>query len=352
MRRTSVALVSLSLLVGACGAAEVAETTTTTVPQTTTTLAPTTTVADTTTTTEDTRPRSLLDGLPVDDAELLDRRVIAIKIDNHPNARPQSGIQEADAVAELRVEGGLTRFMALFHESDSSYVGPIRSGRPSDAKFFRPLAGVLFISGAQPWVQRGINAADVPFFVEPPSMFRISGRRAPHNLYGKTEDLRLFADERELPDEAPATGLWEFGELPAAAEMAAETTVRFSRETAITWTWSGTEWERTLNGGPSEWRAEDDTTETITADTLVMIVGRFFTDRPSSGSGSAVPSTDTIGEGDLWVFGAGTVVQGRWARENAEDPFTFTTVDGDPLSVPPGRPWISIVPDIGEVTWQ
>ena len=58
------------------------------------------------------------------------RRVLAFKIDNNINARPQSGLQEADAVFELLVEGGMTRFLALFLDKSSSYLGPIRSARP------------------------------------------------------------------------------------------------------------------------------------------------------------------------------------------------------------------------------
>ena len=42
------------------------------------------------------------------------RRVIAFKIDNNINARPQSGLQEADSVHEILVEGGMTRFLAFF----------------------------------------------------------------------------------------------------------------------------------------------------------------------------------------------------------------------------------------------
>ena len=52
------------------------------------------------------------------------RRVLAFKIDNNINARPQSGLQEADAVFELLVEGGMTRFLAFFHDKSSTYLGP------------------------------------------------------------------------------------------------------------------------------------------------------------------------------------------------------------------------------------
>ena len=46
--------------------------------------------------------------------------VIGIKNDNNVNARPQSGPQNADAVVEVLVEGGMTRFINIFYQSDTS----------------------------------------------------------------------------------------------------------------------------------------------------------------------------------------------------------------------------------------
>lgn len=351
MRRPLIALIALALTVAACGSDESSETTI--APTTTSTEASTTTTLGTTTTTEDTRPRSPLNGMPVDDAASLDRRAIAIKVDNHPNARPQSGIQDADAIWEIRVEGSITRFMSFFHDSDSEFVGPTRSGRPSDAKIVRPLEATLFISGAQGWVQQGIRDLGVEFFVEPPGMFRIPQRRAPHNLYSNTVELRAFADERGIPDEPPPVGWWEFGELPENAEPATSITVSFASSFDVTWDWNGTQWERSLNGDESFYQVDFDTApERITADTLVMIQGRFFTD--SGSSGSPVPSTDTIGEGRLLIAADGEIVEGTWSRESPEDPFTLTAEDGSELLVPPGHPWISLVPDAsgGDVVWE
>ncbi|MDH4116343.1 MAG: DUF3048 domain-containing protein [Acidimicrobiia bacterium] len=354
MRRTLIALVVLGLIGAACGNEDVVETTTSS--STTTTKATTTTTRATSTTTEDTRPRSPINGLPVDDAESLDRRVVALKVDNHPDARPQSGIQLADGIFEIRVEGSITRFMALFHNSDAEYLGPTRSGRPTDAKLIRPLEATLFISGAQGWVQRGIRNVGIEFFVEPPGMFRIPERRAPHNLYSNTVELRAFADEREVPDTPPPTALWEFGELSASSAPAAEIDVSFARGFVVTWSWNGSQWERSLNGDESNFQVDFETEpERITADTLVMIEGRFFTDGPGAGqSGSPVPSTDTVGTGRAFVAAEGKIVEGTWARENAEDPFVLTDLAGSPMLVPPGHPWISIVPDAsgGDVTWR
>ncbi|MGF1664732.1 MAG: DUF3048 domain-containing protein [Acidimicrobiia bacterium] len=352
MRRSLIALVALALTVAACGNDETTETTVAPTT-TTTTMATTTTTMATTTTTEDTRPRSPLNGLPVDDAAALNRRVIAVKVDNHPDSRPQSGIQDADAIWEIRVEGSITRFMAFFHHSDSEYLGPTRSGRPSDAKIVRPLEAPLFISGAQGWIQQGIRNLGVEFFVEPDGMFRIPERRAPHNLYSNTVELREFADTREVADSPPPLSWWNFGELPEATVPAESITVSFSSTFDVTWDWNGTQWERSLNGDESLYRVDFDTEpERITADTLVVVFGRFFTD--SGGSGSPVPSTDTIGEGRLLVASGGRIVEGTWSRETPEDPFTLTDATGNELLVPAGYPWISLVPDSssGDVVWE
>ena len=70
------------------------------------------------------------------------RRVIAFKIDNNYNARPQSGLQEADSVMEILVEGGMTRFLAFYLDRTSDYVGPNRSARPTDPTMLRTYGGI------------------------------------------------------------------------------------------------------------------------------------------------------------------------------------------------------------------
>jgi hypothetical protein len=348
MRRTFIALMAFAVLIAACGKSE--EPTTTTSAATSTTSTSTSTTLATTTTTEDTRPRSPINGLPVDDPTLLDRRVIAVKIDNHWDARPQSGIQDADAVAELRVEGGLTRFMAIFHVKDTDYLGPIRSGRPADAKVAIPLNATLFISGAQGWVQQGLRDLGVTFFVDPrPGMFRISSRFAPHNLYGDTTELRQFATDAGVPDSPPPSGLWAFGDLPATAKPATVADVTFSNDSTVHWEWDAAtrKWLRFVDDEPSNWVDKDGNETQISADTLVMIEGRYYI--ASGSTGSAVPATDTVGEGNAWVFAGGKVMEGTWSRSDAKDPFEFKDASGNPFDVPPGLPWISIVPDVGGV---
>ncbi len=352
----------LALVVTACsGSGDVAQettttsSTTTTVATTTTTGAPTTTTQPTTTTTEPAAPTSPINGLPIEDEELaanLERRVVAVKIDNHWNARPQSGIEQADAVYELLVEAGLTRFISIFHHSDAEFLGPMRSGRPTDPTLVRPLNGVLTISGAQPWVQSVIVGSDVPLIGDlgSPITFRRGFRRAPHNLYTNTLELRGVMERREL-DQAPPPPMWTFGEFAAPATNAAEDIFfNWSGTMSVTWKWDGEKYLRFAGSEPHNWRTEDgETVEQITADTLIVLFADRYT--ASGRSGSAVPAFDTTGSGRALVFAEGRVMEGSWERDEITEVFALTDERGNDIAVPPGKPWINVFPSSRNVSW-
>ena len=78
-------------------------------------------------------------------------RVLAVKIDNLAPARPQTGFTGADIVYVLPVEGGLSRFMAVFSSRFPSVIGPVRSAREDDLELLRQFGRPAFAySGAQP----------------------------------------------------------------------------------------------------------------------------------------------------------------------------------------------------------
>jgi hypothetical protein len=344
MRNQLVKLVAFGLLLSACSGGDTESSSTTSLA--TTSTGPSTTIL-TTSTTEPQPALSLLNGLPVEDEDLLDRRLLAVKIDNHPLARPQSGIDDADMVIELMVEG-ITRFLTFWHESDVDYLGPNRSGRPTDGALLAAFNEPTFtLSGGQAWVQNLITSYDVNLIKElSAGTFRISGRRAPHNLYVNTFELRETADEREYPDNPPEGPIWEFGPLGAGAQAVTEVDINFSGNHVV-WVWdeaTGT-WLRNVGGSPSNWRDQDGTEGQIGVPVMIALYVEQYTVSPPSGtSGSALPSSRTIGSGTAYVFANGKVVEGQWAREEATDWFTLTDANGRTMNVPPGKSWVSLVP--------
>jgi hypothetical protein len=353
MRSRNLLLLLAAALVTVLAGCSSSQDTTTSAAPTTTTEAPTTTTSTTSTTTT-TLPElevaETINGLP-GDLGTEDRRLIGVKVDNHPNARPQSGLQEADAVYEVLVEAGLTRFIALFHQSDSKFVGPVRSARPTDSKLMRPLGGPLQISGGQDWILAIYRQDETPVIGDfGITTYRMSHRNAPHNLYASTEAIRQFADDRGMPDDPPPP-LFTFGDAAETGKEATEITMDWSDAPEVIWQWDGEQYLRFNGTEPHEWIDGDSELGQIAFDALVVLMGERYTARPS-GSGSSVPATTTVGTGDALVFYNGEVVEGTWSRQEITDVFELADADGAPLVVPPGRLWIAVFPDDRTVSWD
>lgn len=336
--------------------ADVAETTTTTARESTTTTLPTTTSTTTLPATTTTEPpleiSDAINGLPAE-RELIERRVVAVKIDNHLKARPQSGLQSADAVYEILVEGGITRFIALFHQSDLDYVGPNRSGRVTDSKVMAGLSGAPFqISGAQDWVKDIYKADRINVVYDTgATTFRSPHRPKPHNLFASTLLIREWADERGWPDESPGN-LFAYGEPTPGEADATRIEIRFSNAVPSTWAWDGSQYLRYHGTTPHEWVNEDGEIGQVAFDTLVVMKMRKYIARNPAGSGTSLPTVDTVGKGEAFVFHSGQVVGGTWERGSITDPFFLSTAVGEEIVLPPGRVWISLQPDNQLLTWE
>ncbi len=305
-----------------------------------------------TTTTEPAGPVSPLTGLPVPDPARLERKVLAVKIDNHWDARPQSGILEGEAIVELVVESGITRFIALFHHSDTEWVGPIRSGRPTDWTVVRPLNGALAISGAQPWVTSLITRNGVPLIGDlgPPLTHRWRQRRAPHNLYLNTFEARRVAEERGL-EQTPPAPLFNWGPLNAGVgSIATYIFFDWTDTMDVTWIWREGRYLRFIGEDPHDWhRRQGDVTEQIWADNLIVLRAERYRACPPSGNGSCVPAWKTTGSGEAMAFANGRYVEGTWERADETEWFTLRGADGREMTIPPGRSWIMIYPQDADI---
>ncbi|MDB2628211.1 DUF3048 domain-containing protein [Candidatus Actinomarina sp.] len=288
------------------------------------------------------------------------RRVLAFKIDNNINARPQSGLQEADAVFELLVEGGMTRFLAFFHDKSSTYLGPVRSARPTDPTVIRPYGGTLVVSGATGGLIPTIRESGVPVLEETgaPAMFRISNRNAPHNLYADTELVRdVITDKGYYFLQPGPKPLYSFGnDQTNWNQGAARVTIKYSEFTTVIWKLGESSYERFIVDGyaPNKEAVahnfitqDGNYTDILKTQTVVVIQGPLYNDENTT-----LPSILTVGVGPVTVFNDGNVIEGTWRRNDINEPFTFTDTEQNIIQVPPSSQWVHIVPTDGEITWS
>ena len=285
------------------------------------------------------------------------RRVIAFKIDNNINARPQSGLQEADAVHEILVEGGMTRFLAFFYDNTSKYLGPIRSARPTDPTVVRPYGGTLVVSGATAGLIPSIRELGVPVLEEQnsPVMFRISNRKAPHNLYADTELVRERIEERGFYFLQPGPGpLYPFGlNQNNWVEGADRVTVKYSEFTTVIWKLDGKKYSRFIIDKYSENKEavahnfisqDGNYTDILQTETIVVLQGPIYKDQATT-----LPSVLTVGVGNAYVFNNDKYIQGTWRRGDINEPFVLTDLNGNDIQVPPSTQWVHILPNEGEI---
>jgi hypothetical protein len=272
-------------------------------------------------------------------AELENVPALAVKVDNHPAARPQWSLSIADVIFEENVES-LTRFIAIFHSRLPDTIGPIRSARTSDlnilAAFNRP---VLAWSGGNKNVTAAVrSAASSGILVNISAQSigrcyrRVSGRKAPHNLV-VDPPCAMGAASSAGPARAP----WTFDD--AYVPLGQPDTAFDVRMDAVdvTWRWdpASGKYLRSQNG-----RAHVAADGWQIAATNVVVMSVQYIPSPAD---VRSPEAQTLEAGDVVVHRNGIAVSGTWSRASATDPFVFANYGGTPIPLASGTTFVELV---------
>jgi len=180
---------------------------------------------------KETRVEAPLTGELVDPA-IAKKRVLAVVIENSPDARPQSGYNEADVVYETLAEGGITRTLALYQSKESKEIGPVRSARDYFIEWLSEYNGIFAHIGGSAVALRIINSDKIPDlnqFYNANYFWRSTDRYAPHNVYTTTDKLYAAAIANKLATTGAPKPFSFKKDAEVAARPASQTvTVNFS----------------------------------------------------------------------------------------------------------------------------
>lgn len=288
-------------------------------------------------------PRAL-DGVLVsaEDANLLP---YAVMIDNHPDARPSSGLAAANLVFEVPVEGGMTRYLAVYDATTTvDQIGPVRSARPYFVELADALGAVYAHVGGSPEGLNLITALpkfrDLNEYWNGKYFWRSAKRDAPHNVYTRTDLLHAAADAKSW-----STGLlrgWRFKDEDPMENATGTSRGRLAGPTipsggvvVVAWTYDRTAnaYSRYLDGRP---HVELDGAQVRAKNVVVLLTDAEVKDAEGR------LKLRTIGRGDALLYRDGKKFTLTWRRTSG-GLYQFETVDGSDATFNRGTTWVEIV---------
>ena len=273
------------------------------------------------------------------------RPILAVKIDNYRLARPQWGLEEADAIIEENVEG-ITRLVGLFQTRLPPRLGPVRSARTGDLDLLtamnRPVFGYSGANqGVTAWVE---SAADSGILVDfsaqnRPCYTRDPSRPGPHNL---SLDPRCAIDAARSA--GPAGPLWNIDPawtVPVGAAAVPDTTFDVAMDgVRVDWTWDP--------GSGRYWRSQDGAPHVAASGTQISArnVIELFTRHIPSPVDARSPNPITVGTGDAIIHRNGRAISGTWVRATAYNGFSFVeSATGASIPLDRGTTFIELARD-------
>ncbi|MBP9815631.1 DUF3048 domain-containing protein [Candidatus Woesebacteria bacterium] len=306
------------------------------------------------------------------------RRPMGIMIENHLEARPQSGLTSADVVYEFVAEGGITRFLTMFYCKDARYVGPVRSARVYFVEMVRgygnnPLyvhvgganhpgkADALGMISKLKWAgYNDLNQFSVPFPIFARDYERLPGVATEHTMYSSTQKLwKYAADKRKLAAEDEDGVKWdedfETWEFKDGKASSSPTAPKISydywegrADYAVSWNYDAATntYKRFQNGKPHE---DKNNKKQLYA--FNVVVASMKESPANDGYDGGHLLYKTLGSGKAVVFQNGEAVEGTWKKPKEEDMIRFFDKSGKEIELVRGLTWVSAIPEGNEVTY-
>ena len=301
-----------------------------------------------------------------------------VMIENHTDARPQSGLSSADTIYEAVAEGGITRFLAIFYCKDARFIGPVRSAR------------VYFLSlvqgyGANPlYVHVGganhpgkadalgtiskigwgnyndLNQFSIPFPTFYRDYERNPGVATEHTMYSSTSRLWKYAAvSRKLTDVDEENNSWDedfepwaFQDGKAVADPVLKIAYDFwegKGDFSVVWKYDPTTNSYSRSHGDGKPHIDKNTKEAISVKNVIVA---FMEESPANdGYPGGHLLYETIGKGEAIVFHNGEAIKGSWKKPEKESQIRFYDSSGEEIELVRGQVWVSIVPDGNEVDY-
>lgn len=260
---------------------------------------------------------------------------LLVVINNQPEARPQTGLINADIVYEVETEGMITRLVVVYHGSTPPNTGPVRSARPYILTLTREWGThMAHVGGSNEayalipaWGIKNIDSirGDRGFWVD-------TNRRAPHNTYLATNSALAG---KTLTIKTPQ---WDFEGERVEKPDYQSISMRYDglNRPGYDWDQSIHSYRRSINGNP---HLDRTTGEQITVDNLII----QYANHIDTGNELGHVNIELVGQGRAEYFLGGRYSTGTWTKSGLDAPTVFQDQQSKLIQRVPGNTWIQVL---------
>ena len=291
--------------------------------------------------------RTMLTGLPAEEENR--RRAVMVIVENQAQARPQSGLHQADIIYEVLAEGDITRFAVIYQSRIPDLIGPVRSIRPYFIELGKQLDSLIIHAGWSPEAKRILLEGSLPYINQVAGgdhayFWRSTDRKAPHNVYTSKEKIEQgWADKKYSTDweGVQLTFLDDPGKVQGAPAAKVELDYIGSYSVSYEYDAENQTYLRYMDGEPHK----DRETERHLAAANIIIAETSHKILDNEGR----RAVDVLGPGHGWLVQAGKVRKITWEMK---DGLVRAFIDGAEQPLVPGQTWIQFIPAGSGVTFE
>ena len=297
-------------------------------------------------------------------------RPIAFMIDNNINAMPQAGLEQADIVYEMIVEGGETRLMAIIQDKEIKKIGPLRSVRHYYLDYMLENDAICVHYGQSPQAKSDITKLKIDdingIYESATDFWRDSSRYAPHNAVTSTDKLTSLienkgfrtttnkktvlnygVDEVNLPDEKeePAEGETE-GKI---TNLANTVTIPYSAYNTVRYEYDekSKEYIRySRDNKQTDWNTKN------TVKTKNIIITKCQNTTLEDGSGKGRQTLDNIKTLDGYYITNGKYIPIKCYKSSRSSQTIYKDLEGNEIKVNDGKTFIQICPINSKISFK
>jgi hypothetical protein len=276
--------------------------------------------------------------------ENINNRAIAVMVNNHPKARPQSGLNKADIVYELLAEGNVTRFLAIFQSEKPENIGPVRSAREYYIELAKGYDGLFIAHGYSPDAKEKLDRGEIDHLngmqYDGTLFKRSSDRIAPHNSYITYDKILEGAKKNNYSMEHPPSPipfLTEAQQAELTGTPATNVTVPYLNDSTFTAIY---EYDAAI--GKYTRSSDGEQTIDLNSKEPILLDNVFIVETDHQTIDSAGRrQIDLTSGGNAYLIQKGKLREVQWTNDNGR---ILPVIDGEVGGFVPGKTWINIIP--------